>query len=237
METKKDFLYSYYRIRKTIGLLGVLLPIMVVAFYGELIASISHYYYTKSSVFFIAILTSFGLFLISYRGYERDKKKELLSDNVITHVGGIAAILVVLFPTSCLESGSEQLDLMCKAGVFPLFGHVDKLYSTIHLLSAGIFLFAMGWMAIFRFTKGKPTPENKRKNRFYRISGYIMWASIGILLLEFAFNFHFTTYDVFILETISVFAFGISWLIKGKALKDIMDLRKNLGKPKQTSKN
>lgn len=114
MDIKKDMLYSYYRIRKIIGILGILLPILIFAFYGELLSSISHYYYTKSTVFFIAILFAFGLLLISYKGYEKDKDTEKLSDNLITHIGGVAALLVVLLPTACIGSNSAEITNMCQ---------------------------------------------------------------------------------------------------------------------------
>lgn len=223
---EKNLLFSYYRIRKLIGLLGTLLPILVVAGYGQFLASISHYYYTRSAVFFISTMVSFGLFLIAYRGYPRDKKTEWVSDNLITHIGGVAAIMVIIFPTRCCESGCELIQHMCDNHTYPLWGHDNKLVSTIHLICAGIFLTSMGWMSFFRFTKGEKTKEKRRNNVLYKASGLIMWISILILLTEFIIGQHFTIYDVFILETVSVFAFGISWLVKGEAIKDLFKLFK-----------
>lgn len=226
MDIKKDILYSYYRIRKIIGLLGILLPILVFAFHGELLSSISHYYYANSAVFFIAILFAFGLLLISYKGYEKDKDTEIFSDNLITHIGGIAAILVVLVPTACIGSNSAEITNMCQLQNYPLFGHDNDIIRLIHLASAGVFFFTMGYMSIFRFTKGKLTDEKKRKNLIYRFCGIAVWVSIGILAIETIFpNFHFTEYDVFIFETVSVVAFGIAWLVKGEAIKDIIELK------------
>ncbi len=98
MDIKKDMLYSYYRIRKIIGLLGILLPAIIVVFYGSFLSSISHYYYTESAVFFIAILSAFGLLLISYKGYEKDEKTEKLSDNLITHIWGYCCVTRCLTP-------------------------------------------------------------------------------------------------------------------------------------------
>ena len=184
MNIKKDILYSYYRIRKTIGILGIFLPILIYAFHGELLSSISHYYYSKSAVFFIAILFAFGLFLISYKGYEIDKETELFSDNFITNIGGIAALLVVLLPTTCSGSNSTEITNMCQLQNYPLFGHDNTIIRIIHLFSAGVFLFTMGYMSIFRFTKGKPTDEKNRKNYVYRICGIAVWFSIGILMIE-----------------------------------------------------
>ena len=192
MDIKKDILYSYYRIRKIIGFLGIALPILIYVFHGELLSSISHYYYSRSAVFFIAILSAFGLLLISYKGYEKDKDTEIISDNLITHIGGIAALLVVLLPTACIGSNSAEITNMCQLQNYPLFGHDNSIIRLIHLASAGVFFFTMGYMSIFRFTKGKLTDEKKIKNHIYRFCGIAVWVSIGILIIETIFqNFHF----------------------------------------------
>lgn len=229
---KKAILNSYLRIRKLIGTLGILLPILVFSFHGDLLASISHYYYTESAVFFIAILSAFGFFLISYRGYDKDPSREMLSDNIITNISGFAVLIVVLIPTSCLESGSDSIaSTICDMENHPMFGHNQSLWNAIHLVSAAIFLFTMGWMSIFRFTRTTNKEEKKFENAIYICCGYAVWACIAILLVQFVgeklgVNLHLTKYDVFILETVSVGAFGFSWLIKGKALEDIVAFNK-----------
>lgn len=229
---KKAILNSYLTIRKLIGTLGILLPILVFSFHKDLLASISHYYYTESAVFFIAILSAFGFFLISYRGYDKDPTREMLSDNVVTNISGFAVLIVVLVPTSCSESASELItDSICKTANYPMFGHNNGLFNTIHLVSAAIFLFSMGWMSIFRFTRTTKKEEKKLENAVYKCCGYAVWACIGILLVQFVgeklgANLYVTDYDVFILETVSVGAFGLSWLIKGKAIKDIIEINK-----------
>jgi len=229
---KKAILNSYLRIRKLIGTLGILLPILVFSFHRDLLASISHYYYTESAVFFIAILSAFGFFLISYRGYDKDPSKEMLSDNIITNISGFAVLIVVLIPTSCSESGSDIIaKTICDTVNYPMFGHNQPLWNMIHLVSAAIFLFTMGWMSIFRFTRTTNREEKKFENAIYKCCGYAVWVCIAILLVQFVgeklgVDLHLTVYDVFILETISVGAFGLSWLIKGKALEDIVAFNK-----------
>ena len=237
MKKKQNIQYSYYRIRKAIGLLGILLPVLVVAAYGDFLPSISHYYYTRSAVFFIATLFAFGLFLVSYKGYERDEDTEKISDNWITHIAGIAVLIVVLFPTSCVEN-SHMICGLCEEYGFPLFGHNKQWVSTIHLLSAAVFLFAMGYMSVCRFTKTyldkdalKRDRKKRNRNKLYRICGWIVWIALAILVVEFAVQYFFyprfylTHSDVFILETTAVFAFGVSWLIKGETIKDIIGLK------------
>jgi|GEM_PF-246370 len=222
IEEEKELLHSYYRIRKAIGTLGVLLPILVFGFQESFLPSISHSYYTKSAIFFISILFGFGLFLMSYKGYEKDKEK--LSDNVLTHIAGLAALLVVLIPTTC-ANGLDFCNINSSGDY--LFGHEDETRYIIHLISAGIFLFLMGWMSIFRFTKGGDgTLQKRRKKIVYKISGYLVWGCIALMLIEFGFDWHITKYDIFILESVAVFSFGFSWLVKGKAIKDIVDFKK-----------
>lgn len=217
---------SDYRMRKLIGALGLILPIILPIAEGKFLASISHYYYlTLSSLLFIIILSSFALFLISYKGYKLDKATETFSDDLLTNIGGIAALIVVFIPTACSNSASAAIDLICLNQNYPLFGHENGLYNTIHLASAGIFIFTMGWMAKYKFTRG----NNEANNKIYRICGNLVWAAIFLLILlviadAIKEDFQITSFDVYILETLAIIPFGISWLIKGEAIKDFKEM-------------
>jgi len=202
---------SHLRLRKTIGILGLLLPVLVYVFHGELLASISHYYYTDSAVFFIAIISAFGLFLISYRGYPA-QKEEWLSDDSITTIGGIGALLLVLFPTCCQGSESKIID--CLDIPLSFFGISSKVSNIIHFTGAGVFIFSVACMSYFKFTLGEPDG----KHWLYKAAGIIIWVCLLILFIETLIDKSFTCYDTFIFETIAVFAFGISWSVKGKVL-------------------
>lgn len=230
-----DLKESYYTMRKAIGIGGMLLPALIVVFHGKFLPSISHYYYTKSAVFFIAILAMLGVFLITYKGYKRDKKKEYISDNGLTIIAGVAALMVVMFPTTCFDPDNPLTAPLCGCEL-PLFGHADKGWiSAVHLASAALFFGLMGWMSISRFTKGPLTPNKKRKNSAYRFCGYTVWLCIALLIIQFALKKFFpdmtveaTLYDVYILETVAVFFFGLSWLIKGEAIGDLIKLKERL---------
>jgi len=217
---------SDYRIRKLIGILGLGLPILLPFSEGMLLSSMSHYYYQPlSSIIFIIILASFGLFLLSYKGYKIDAETEKISDDLLTNIGGVSALIVVFVPTYCLESNSAVIDEICASGEYPLLGHVDKLKNTIHLIFAGIFIFTMGWMSKYKFTRGAHT----YKNKIYNWCGNLVWIAIGLLILLviidfFDDGFQITPYDVFLLETLAVVPFGISWFIKGEAMEDIKNI-------------
>mgnify|MGYP003686495823 CR=1 FL=1 len=218
-----DTTMSYLTLRKLLGALGILLPLLLLIFNEfKVQASISHFYYTKSSVVFTSILFAFGLFLFSYRG--RLKEKELVSDKTLTNIGGILAVLTAIIPTAvcqldnCDFTGiqSSLANLSLEKGVSTQFIHNDKWIGITHLICAVGFLTIMGWMSFNRFTKGNTTP---RKKIFYRFCAFMVWLPIIALGVLMKFDLKFTNYDIFIGEWISLFFFGISWLVKGKGLE------------------
>ena len=224
---KKDLQHSDYRIRKLIGTLGLLLPILLPLAAWEVLASISHYYYnTFSSLIFIIVLSAFGLFLISYKGYKIDETTEQISDDFLTNIGGLAALVVVFIPTVCSDSSSMAIDEFCGTGKEPLFGHVDELLNTVHLVSAGIFIFCMGWMSKYKFTRGHDDGNHK----LYKWCGNLVFISVALIVVVILIekfivdDFPLSNYYVYIFETTAVIPFGISWLIKGKAIDDMKAL-------------
>lgn len=225
---------SDYRIRKLIGTLGLGLPVLLPFSSGTFLSSMSHYYYLPlSSLIFIITLSSFGLFLLSYKGYKIDTQTEKISDDLLTNIGGISALIVVFVPTYCSESSNLVVEQICESGAYPLLGHDNTLKNTIHLVFAGIFIFTMGWMSKYKFTRG----ERSNRNKIYKWCGNLVWVAIGLLIVLviidfFNDDFQITPFDVFILETLAVIPFGISWFVKGEAMKDIRSL---FGKTDATS--
>ena len=101
------FLLHYLTLRRSLGILGVLLPVILI--FGDLAIgeggglqpSLSHYYDTIMVGVFVGVLFAIGVFLFSYRGYETPAKKPYeLSDNVAGKVACVAALAVALFPTT-----------------------------------------------------------------------------------------------------------------------------------------
>src|SRR5690606_12857581 len=127
MKVDDNLKLSFLRIRKMIGILGIMLPVTLFFCENQVLSSISHYYYTRAAVFFIAILFSFGALLLSYKGYKRDPETEWVSDNVITNIAGVSILLVVFIPTDCSGSGSILIDKLCEAKAYPLYGHANKV--------------------------------------------------------------------------------------------------------------
>jgi hypothetical protein len=202
----KELKQSYYNIRTSVGVLGILLPILLYLVNGEMLQSISINYYSKASFIFSAIIFSFSLFLITYKGYEKDET-EKISDNVLTNIAGVMALFVIVFPTS------YESILNCPSWIqgHYIFNCGSKFISTIHFISSGSFFILMGGMSFFKFSRGK----NTKFKYIYKFLGVIMWISIILIGINMQI---FDNKEIFIYETIILWAFGISLLLKCKFL-------------------
>lgn len=203
---KNSHLISYLTLRKTLGILGIILPVIlpfgVFLFSTEKAQdSISHYYYTVMGDVFVGILWAFGLFLFTYEGY-RKTKNDKISDNVITNIAGILAIGIALFPTHPHPPASSP-------------GWIGA----VHLICAALFFLILGGISLFIFTK---SPLKKKQNRVYKVCGWIIWLCLLILLVYFLFfQNSWPRMTVYWVELVMLWAFGMSWIVKGKALKRI----------------
>lgn len=213
---------SYLTLRKSLGILGLSLPVLLWAFNGfELKSSISHFYYSSSSIFYTSIFFAFGLFLFSYRG--RVKDNVWISDNIVTHIGGFMAMATAFIPTAYCSYWKEpiiitnELSNFCDGnGITTQFIHNSPFLGAVHFICAALFLILMGIMSYFRFTKG--STSNKKKI-FYRICGIAIWVSIVATGIVTFVDLELTKYDIFIGECIALVFFAVAWLIKGKAFQ------------------
>jgi len=209
---------SYITLRKAVGILGILFPVVIIAgsiiFGGcdEILGNLSTYYHTKMRNFFVGILCAIAFFLFAYKGYSR-------IDSIAGNVACIFAILVAFFPTSTTEVLTPCI----------LSPYENKISSSIHFFSAGGFFLIMAYFSIFLFTKKEPkyTKMKLKRNKLYRVCGYIILGCIAVMailfLLDNLYNGEiFKRYNPTIwFETLALWAFGISWLVKGNViLKD-----------------
>lgn len=212
---EKSLITSYLTMRRTIGILGISLPIVLVL--GGLLqdkplvqASISAYYYTPMRDFFVGLLSSVALFLLSYKGYEK-------IDDIVSNLSGLCAIGMILFPTS-LHTGT-----VVKVGMLLVNDDVSEF---VHLTFGACFFLLLSYNSIFLFTKRGPGggvlgKEKRRRNVVYRVCGGIMiFSVIAIFIYKTFFEDTFLAklYLTLIFESIALLAFGISWLVKGNTL-------------------
>lgn len=191
---------SYLRVRNYLGFLGCLLPVLSIAgalfspntSYPDWWTSISGTYY--SSPVLIAVLSGVSFFLIIYRGYNG-------WDTLVNTLAGICGFGVVCFP-----SDVSWVDLSTRVGFFWLPVSVTRW---VHYISAGVLFLLLAINSICLFSKS----TDEKKNRIYRICGWIIVAALVFTGFN-AFFLH-VNWTVMVTETIMLFAFGISWLVKG----------------------
>lgn len=180
------------RLRATIGWLGMLLPWIVAFLVGYIPRSISATWYTNACTVFMIILGSASFLLISYKGYE-------LLDDILLTCSGIAGLGICLFPCS-ISSEHENV------GTFLIDNQVSNV---LHCVFAVAFFGLLAFNSLFLFTKGTGdfTSNKKIRNIIFRICGIGMVASFLILLIPISCK-------VWIMETVALFFFGISFLTK-----------------------
>jgi len=204
MVIKRDHsaqIHSYLSLRKAVGWIGILLPFVLVLGHliifrgGKPLTNMSAYYHTGMRDLFVGAICAIALFLFFYRGYDR-------WDEISADLAGIFALGLVFFPT--VEEGSWDW------------------VAWVHFSSAACFLVILALISIFLFTRGEehPTEMKRKRNLIYRACGIIMLLSLSSIEVFFLFFDGINSDSGFVLiaETVTLVAFGISWLTKGGTL-------------------
>jgi Na+-transporting NADH:ubiquinone oxidoreductase subunit NqrB len=203
----QPYVLSYLGLRTAVGVIGISLP-WVLAFGNVLLegrgiqGSISAYYYTAMRDVFVGALCAIAVFMLSYRGPER-------ADDIAGDLACAFAIGVALFPTT---PAGEATSLQNLVGALH-FGFAVCLFLT----------FAYFSLVLFRKTDPakKPTRRKLQRNRVYAVCGITILACIAMIVL-----FSLLPGDsplkpmapLFWVESLAIFAFGVSWFTKGEAI-------------------
>ena len=209
---------TYRRIRRSIGYLGFFLPIVLVAFSlipffkTSIQTSISSYYYTNLREIFTGTLCAVGLFLIRYVGFKSSRFWK--NDNLLTNITGYLAIGIAFFPTNPGPCVEKIYTLIPLNKLFLGYAHYG--------FAALLFLF-MAYISINIFTIGQKENEKipqsiLNENNIYKICGYLIL--LFIILTPIFSHFSIFPSSTLLFEALILFSFGVSWLIKGRALGD-----------------
>lgn len=202
--------HSYLSLRKAVGWIGILLPFVLVA--GHLIifngasalTNMSAYYHTGMRDLFVGAICAIALFLFFYKGYDR-------WDNSAANLAGFFALGVAFFPT-------------VKEGPWDWIAWV-------HFSCAACFLVILALISIFLFTRGEEhlTEMKKKRNQIFRACGIIMLVALASIEVFFLFfdGINSDSRFVLIAETVTLMAFGISWLTKGGTLYPDKPIKKS----------
>lgn len=216
----RDVVRSFYRVRQALGALGLALPAILIgatwAMGEALPPSLSDFYHTGLRDLFVGILTALGLFLLTYLGHL--EPTAIVSDRNVSTLAGLGAIGTALFPNSTLDA--------CSGAKLP---PVDPA-GALHVASAGLFfvMAAVFCLVLFRRSdRAVPDAGKRRRNRVYLACGWIIVGALGLLAVYFVVLSPDLRCDlralrpVLWIEVAAVAAFGLSWLVKGRAVQSL----------------
>ena len=143
------------------------------------------------------------------------------NDGMLTNIAGYMAFGIAFIPTNP--------DHCCQK-IYTLIPYCNQLLNTAHYIFAAIFFIITANISINVFVIGQKVDLNISKsifneNNIYKICGYLILLFIFLIPVLSYFK---VPYSTFILEALSLVTFGITWLIKGRALGDKGNLGKTL---------
>lgn len=216
-EAENELVLSYLTMRNLIGFSGILLPlILVLTTRGEIgekliEPSISDYYYTSNGDVLVVLLSVLGVFLFTYNGYN-------IIEKGLTTLAAFCGIGVAFSPTATSTARSSSIHIAHET--VPLVFGIER-----HFIFAGLFFISLAIISLVYFPKLKDdeqvaTSQKKKRNIIYIICGWVIIVSIVLLGLYFMVKPPFLQKVpvVFILETVAIEAFGLSWITKGQTL-------------------
>jgi len=219
IEDNSHILLSSFKMRKIIGILGMILPlllyfgVMLTSKYNVVQHSISLYFYTFMGGVLIATLAMLSIYLFTYQGPKNDSYYKW--DNWITNIAGLSIIIVALFPTNSASIYHNESFVV----QYEKYHLID-----LHNPSAAIFFLSISCMSFFLFTRSGKEGNKAKKIQWwiYKFSGVIMFLCCILIVFMTQSNneknpeyFLGIPHPVFWLEVIALEAFGISWFVKG----------------------
>ncbi len=212
---KAELVMSYHRVRTALGLLGLALPLMLIA--GGLATgsgirpTISDFFHTSLRDIYVGTLCAIGIFLISYRGYRR-RPGEWLSDNAISSLAGLAAFALAFFPNARGDEAATLSQLILGASGA----------ERVHFAAGMVFFIAL---ALFCYVQFPKTAQPLRR-RIYHACGHAIVVALAVLIAgSWLRNWGPAglagmiedNHLIFWAEALGIWAFALSWLVKGKA--------------------
>jgi hypothetical protein len=198
------FAASYLLLRKAIGIIGSLLPIVCLVGNaaippGGLPDTLSYFYYTPMRNYFVGSLCVLGVFLLLHDVGVR-------ADRWMSGVAGASVLAVAFCPAAPPVSRVTT---------------TENVVGNLHLVFAVIAFAALGVMT-WRFGQagsdgtGSPAPP-RGEAVFYRVSaglllGFAAMSGLANLLPGSVQN---ATLAIFDFEALSIITFGVSWFVKG----------------------
>ena len=180
---------------------------------GHIESSLSAYYYTKVGNVFTGALCVIGVFLLAYR------LTAWAIDNIATALAGLSALGVAFVHATPDHATLSQLRL-----------------ADAHLACATALFVLLGAVSLFIFPRDV-VPEQRWRANWYTALGALIWLSIILMptLSWLASSFYNNDHVFFILETVCVMAFAVSFILKGHGQPGDRGLDRAAGQPPYTA--
>jgi hypothetical protein len=195
---QSTLVHSYLYLRRAIGLIGLVLPMVLIAGKqlvqgGDLIGSLSGYYYTDLGNVFVGAMCAVGVFLLAYYGHD-------FIDNAASTVAGLGAIGLALFPTTPDHDVSSW----------------DRTSGVLHLVFAAVFFLMLAYFCLRLFPHDGEQPAGT--GVVYRVCGAVILACLVLIALTSWLRLVPGWHPALWLESVAAWAFGAAWLLKGQTL-------------------
>ena len=221
---------SQLTLRKGLGILGVSLPLVLFLASAlnadiNLRRSLSAYYYVPHlRDMLVGVLWAIGAFLVFYRGYARVPTafqklppwiSRHMTDSNLTTLAGFGALMAAILPTCEFQDNCPT-----------------PLIAGGHLVGSILFLGTLAVLSIWSFTQSDTPPQDWDTgkiwaNRVYITCGWTILACLALSAPLVAFRVDAVgpiPMPVFWLESLAIWAFGISWLVKGDAIDGLISI-------------
>lgn len=204
------YIRSFLFERLVVGALGIVLPFSLIfidwfVFHGHPVPrdSESAYYYSGMREWFTVCVGTCGFFFIAYR------ITESTLENTSSVVGGIAALLIAIFPTG--RTAYERHHGVTETPLQKLFGEENVAH--VHLVSAIVFIIAIGGISILF---GLAVKRGSPHATFWRIFHFACAGVIGLALIWALATYKSgPRWSTLAAETACALAFGASWFAAG----------------------
>ena len=210
-------------LRAVLGVIGISFP-LVLWFGGCVIAdlslqeSMSAYYHTRMHDVFVAFLCIIAMGLFAYRGYRKPGSK-IGGESWLATAAAACAVGVAIFPPDKQPYISTP--------VVPLLPGLGWFGPVLHFISTLGFIGILVWFA-WRFTNTNlpditENPKKQQRNCIFRTCAIVMTCAAAYAVVDTKIEIEGP--GVYWGEAIAVFAFGVSWFVKGDTIKWLQDKR------------
>jgi len=246
-DDKDPEIISVPELRRGVGLLATLLPVLTAGGYavlagrGGVLGSISESYYTVTRDVFVGTLCAVAFFLYAYRGYNAFENRFF---NVLCGLCLVIALFAMnptAVPPSALGDPPDchqaiAMDPTCSVVINTrLATYHLEWFGWVHIISAATLFASLGYASFFFFTKHEADPSARKLNRnfIYRVCGLTIWVALALYVLFLAVQRvapdapsvrALSAWPLLLLvETVCLWAFGFSWLVKAEFVPGLSD--------------